>query len=91
MNVIFNKVSHFFPTVICRDNMFDVSVDMFKVVIGYSYVCVLSVSQAQKVNLARITREDFSVTLRTPVVNFPGSPVVKTDASTAGRMGLIPN
>ena len=42
-------------------------------------------------NLARITREDFSVTLRTPVVNFPGSPVVKTDASTAGRMGLIPN
>lgn len=46
MNVIFNKVSHFFPTVICRDNMFAVSVDMFKAVIGHNYVCVLSVSPA---------------------------------------------
>lgn len=46
MNVIFNKVSHFFPTVIRRDNMFAVSVDMFKAVIGHNYVCVLSVSQA---------------------------------------------
>lgn len=44
MNLIFNKVSHFFPTVICRDNVFDVSVDMFKVVIGHNYVGVLSVS-----------------------------------------------
>ena len=42
-------------------------------------------------NLAKITREDFSVTLGTPVVNFPGRAVVKTDASTAGRMGLIPS
>ena len=70
--------------------MFDVSVDMFKVVIGYNYVCVLSVSQAQKVNLAKITREDFSVTLGTPVVNFPGRAVVKTDASTSWGMSLIP-
>ena len=42
-------------------------------------------------NLARITREDFSATLRTPFVNFPVSPAIKTDASTAGRMGLIPS
>ena len=43
MNLIFNKVSHFFHTLVCRENTFDdnenVSMDMFKIIIGHNCVC----------------------------------------------------